>query len=67
MIEPKKKGLIIGFLGSEKLKKKKIRIRELTNFIVTISLEPILSSLRNDYWTINNLLPMDHSCRFHIP
>ena len=47
-----KKGFIIGFLGREKLKEKKTRIRELTNFDETISLEPILNSLHCDSWRL---------------
>ena len=54
-------------MGREKLKEKKTRMRVLTNFDETISLELILNSLRCDSWTMNNLLPMDHSCWFHIP
>ena len=37
----KSKEFIIGFVGREKSKEKNMRMRELTNFNETISLEPI--------------------------
>ena len=57
-VRTKRKGFIIGFLGRDKLKEKKMRMRELTNFDETISLESILNSLHCDSWTVNNLLSM---------
>ena len=57
-VRTKRKGFIIVFLGREKLKEIKTRMRELTNFYETISLESILNSLHCDSWTMNNLLPM---------
>ena len=60
-VRTKRKGFIIGFLGREKLKEKKMRMRELTNFEETISLESILNSLHCDSWTEQSSIN-DHSC-----
>ena len=61
MLEPKER-IPNRFSGKREIKEKKTRMRVLTNFDETISLEPILNSLCCDSWTMNNLLPMDHSC-----
>ena len=53
-VRTKRKDFIIGFLGREKLKEKKIKMRELT-----ISMKKFhLNSLHCDSWTMNNLLLM---------